>query len=107
MYMRAKSYSYPATEICALEDLHRPVRESVTWVSAMSMSTKKRVCHLHVNWAEKHAVVVLRAPEYSPDYALQWAVVGVVDLHITMLVWLDFICDDRKKENIKLPNHTR
>jgi hypothetical protein len=27
MYMRAKSYSYPATEICALEDLHRPVRE--------------------------------------------------------------------------------
>jgi len=48
--------SYPATEICALEDLHR-----------------------HVNWAEKHAVVVLRAPEDSPDYALQGAVVGVVD----------------------------
>ena len=35
---------------------------------------------LHVNWAEKHAVVVLRAPEDSPDYALQGAVVGVVDL---------------------------
>jgi len=48
--------SNPATEICALEDLHR-----------------------HVHWAEKHAVVVLRAPEDSPDYALQGAVVGVVD----------------------------
>lgn len=48
--------SYPSTEICALEDLHR-----------------------HVNGAEKHAVVVLGAPEDSPDYALQGAVGGVID----------------------------
>lgn len=52
--------------------------------SAMSMRegqwTKCGCVALHVNGAEQHAVVVLRAPEYSPDYALQGAVVGVVDL---------------------------
>jgi hypothetical protein len=44
---------------------------------------------LHVNGAEEQAVVVLRAPEYSSDNALQGAVAGVVDLQSTMLIWLE------------------
>ena len=41
---------------------------------------------LHVNGAEKQAVVALRAPEYSSDNALQGAVAGVVDLQMHSFV---------------------
>lgn len=88
-----KTYSYPATEICAPENLHRPGRVSLGVCHEYEWQwTMVRKCGrgaLHVNGAEKQAVVVLRAPEYSSDNALQGAVAGVVDLQSTMLVWLE------------------
>jgi hypothetical protein len=37
-------------------------------------------CWLHVNWAQKQALVILRATEHPPDNALQRTIVCVIHL---------------------------